>query len=364
MERCVGRHALAICVVGSLLAGCSSRRSLAETTLPLGVDSVSVRRFGMYSFGASGVAALPDGRVVIAEDERLHPLVLVDLFGRQPAKEFTPLEVAAAFAASGVTWLNDLEGITISPAGHLYATTSHALPRSGISLADRQLVVRFDLEGNRIVHAAASAALARAIAALDTGLAAAESRMTKTRGPSPGLNIEAIAWDPERNRLLIGLRGPLRNDRAIVVGFENPDEVFDLGAPPRLSGPYFLPLDGQGIRDMTWAPDLGAFLVVAGSSGMSAFGHSALWMWTGPGSAAPVHLRASVLDPLKPEGVALMTVRGHRIALFVCDDGVLDNKFYTGRVAINRGTPSRYVVLPMGILQRDNPDVQWMPQPN
>ncbi len=354
------RRSLALLLVAtSVIVSCGP----AQRTPPSGpppLDAVTVRRFGMYSFGASGVVQLPDGRIMIAEDESLHPLVIVDLFGNGRAWEFTPEEVRRAFGRHQVTLLNDLEGMTIDPRGHVYATTSHALPRNGIQTGDRQLVVRFDVRGDSLVNTNVFRGLEAALASLESSLADAERKLTKTRGPSPGLNIEGLAWDPRTNHLLFGLRGPLHNGRAIIIALENPDDVFERGAAPLLAQPVDLDLEGQGIRDISYDPDIGAFLVVAGASGMSAWGHAALWSWSG-GQAAPVHLRASVLDPLKPEGVSVATVAGQRVILFVCDDGTLDTKFFKGRAPTNRGTPSRYVVLPFTTLLRDNPGLPRSP---
>lgn len=354
-------HRLAAILAASVLA--LAQCSRPGTGLPPGppsLDRVTVSRFGMFSYGASGVATLPDGRILIAEDEKLHPLVIVDLFGSGRTKEFTPADVVAAFGA-GVAYLNDLEGITIDPRGHLYATSSHAVPRDGIQTPDRMLVVRFDVAGDSLTHALATSSLDGALATLDATIAGSIGRNPKTRWASPGLNIEGIAWDPRTSHLLFGLRGPLDKDQAQVVSMDNPDDVFERGATPVLSGPYLLGLEGQGIRDISYDEDLASFLVVAGASGMSAYGHAELWRWAGPGGPPPQKLRAPVLGPLKPEGVTAMTVRDQRLILFVCDDGWLDTKFFNGKARINEGIPSRYAVLPYAILQRDNPSLPRLP---
>ncbi len=335
-----------------LVVGCRAGPEVASG--PPGVDSVSVHRFGMYSFGASGVAQLSDGRIIIAEDERLHPLVIVDLFGTGAAREFLPPEVERVFGAAGVLSLNDLEGITRDSLGHFYATTSHAVPRSGTQTSNREEVVRFEVVGDSLVHPAVLRRLAEAIGALDGTLSGSLGRVTKTRGPSPGLNIEGIAWDFVHGNLLFGLRGPLEGGRALVVRLTNPNEVFG-GAAPVLSGPYPLDLEGQGIRDLTYDELSGGFLIVAGASGMSAWGHAALWWWSGDPGQQPMRLRVPILAGLKPEGVALVTVGARKVVLFVCDDGTLDSRFYKGKAGVNEGIPSRYAVLPYGLLTRDNP---------
>src|SRR5262249_10954885 len=66
---------------------------------------------------------------------------------------------------------------------------------------------------------------------------------------SQDLNIEALAATPEGG-LLIGLRGPLRDGRALLVPFNNPAAVVDDGAEPELGGAIPVDLRGGGFRSM------------------------------------------------------------------------------------------------------------------
>ncbi len=328
---------------------------------PPPVDQAVTRQFGMYSFGASGVAALPDGRVIIAEDERRHPLVAVDLFAAGTAHEFAESDIKSAFRRTGADALNDLEAITIDRRGRLYATTSHAVPRDGKQTDDRTWLVRFEVTGDALTNTSATASLGRALGELDAQLFEAIGRKVKTSDPAPGLSIEGLAWDPRTDRLLVGLRAPLRDGHSLVVSVDNPDEVFDIGARPKLSGPFQLDLDAQGIRDFTYDAELGGFVIVAGASGLSAYGHAEVWLWSGPGGSTAMKLRTPVLDDLKPEGVAALTVAGQRLLLFACDDGWLDGDFYGGRARINKGIPSHYAILPIAVLRADNPSLPPAP---
>jgi Protein of unknown function (DUF3616) len=228
--------------------------------------------------------------------------------------------------------------------------TSHALTSGGAESADRDLLVRFDLRGDTIANAVVAPSLKPQFARLHPTLAAAVEKRPKRKGN--GLNVEAVAWDPIHRRLLFGLRSPLVNGSAIVLALDNAPAVFEQGAAPVVSGPLLLPLEGDGIRDLTYDAEASRFLIVAGAARESYHAAASLWSWDGRSSAV-THLRAPVLVGVKPEGVALVDVRGHRALLLVCDDGFIDVGAPRGRR--RRGTPSRYVLIPYDTLRRWNP---------
>lgn len=343
----------AIAALGwTALVACSTRD---DARLPITATSsapdgrrTTIRRFGDFVFEASGVVQLGDGRILIAEDDQRHPLTVVDLFGNGAATELSRRDVARATRRPG---LDDLEGVTMDGAGRLYAMTSQALSRSGEERPERELLVRFEMNGDTIVNAVVVSTLKLALARLYPALAAAVEKRPKRQGA--GLNVEAIAWDPTSRRLLLGLRSPLVRDSAILVSFDNPDAVFDDGSPPKLRGPILLALDGEGIRDLTYDASLGGFLVVAGAPRKSRHGKAGLWLWRGD-SAPAVHLDVPAIATLNPEGVAVVTMHGRKALLLVCDDGRLDDAYYRGRSLQNRGTPSRYVVIPYDTLMTTN----------
>lgn len=320
-------------------------------------DSVAIGRFAMFSFAASGVARLTDGRVLIADDEALHPLVIVDFFATGAVREFLSDDIQSMFKPFGIKELNNLEALTSDRRGHLYLTTSHAISRLGEDKPDRKVMARLDVVGNDLRNVVVLRTLEEAIQKRGGPLAASIGQPAKTLGPPPGLNIEGLAWDPRSSRLVFGLRGPLVHDRALVFYMDNPDDVFDRGAEPRLSGPDSVDLHGSGIRDITFDSLTGGFLIVSGASGQSAFGSAGLWSWTGRAAEPARQLTVPALNGLKPEGIVATTVNGQPILFFVCDDGDLDSAFYRRHVPANRGMPSHYVVLPRSVLRRDN---SWM----
>ena len=96
----------------------------------------------------------------------------------------------------------------------------------------------------------------------------AELKGTETRLGDEVLNIEALAWDPTNQRLLLGLRAPVVNGEALII----PVKLADPAAPftrenLRVDGATLrLKLDGAGIRSMEFDDDAKAFRVVAGAA--------------------------------------------------------------------------------------------------
>jgi hypothetical protein len=131
------------------------------------------------------------------------------------------------------------------------------------------------------------------------------------------LNIEALAATPEGG-LLIGLREPLRNGRALLIPFKNPAAVVDYGAAPELGAAIPLDLKGGGFRSMELigsAPT--RYAIVAGPVEDSPDGFK-LFRWNG-GNEAPVEVRPLAFERFKPE--ALMLVPGKALVQLLSDDG-------------------------------------------
>ena len=75
---------------------------------PPEITKQTVARFNAPIYGASGVTQLPDGRVLVAEDEERHPFDIIDLFGSGAAHDYSEREIGRLLAEARIKALNDL----------------------------------------------------------------------------------------------------------------------------------------------------------------------------------------------------------------------------------------------------------------
>lgn len=285
---------------------------------------------GVYE--PSAIRQLPDGRFLVVEDEKAHPLSLVTL-DADGAVEAAALKPSLLQMFSSFWELDDLEGLAVDRAGFVYAVTSHSRDGDGDTKQSRERLVRFRIEGDRVVDPKVVDGLKQALTTAHPVLAAAARiRDVKADG---GLNIEAIEISPDQQRLLLGLRSPLRDGRALIAGIENPAALFESDEAPRIA-PWLeeLDLDGCGIRGLSYVPVLGAYLVIGGPASREA-GDFALWRWSGQRAAPARRLTVPGLRGLaKAEGLCPAIVGGLERIVIVSDDG-----------SRNAGRPAGHLVL-------------------
>lgn len=131
-----------------------------------------------------------------------------------------------------------------------------------------------------------------------------------------GLNIEGLAATAD-GKLLIGLRNPLAQQRALIIPLDNPDQVIS-GQRARFGEPFELNLGQRGIRSIE---RLGTgYLIVAGPTGDN--GSFTLFRWSGVRGDAPSQISAVELKDLRPEAL-LAIPGGNRVQLLSDDGGVV-----------------------------------------
>jgi hypothetical protein len=131
-----------------------------------------------------------------------------------------------------------------------------------------------------------------------------------------GLNIEGMTARPD-GAVLLGLRSPLHERRAVLVPFLNPDAVLEGRERARFDPPITLDLQGNGIRDVAWDAGRRIYVVLGGASGR---GHGrALYVWSGRDGEEPVPVDAMVPADFNAEAVLVDAATG-RVRVF-SDDG-------------------------------------------
>jgi len=142
-------------------------------------------------------------------------------------------------------------------------------------------------------------------------------------GAQGGLNIEGIAWDPINERLLLGLRSPQIGAQAVII----PLKLRDPHGPFRtenlkLDDVIVLPLEGQGVRDITYDQNLKDFLIISGAPETSPKTEFGLWLWNGQNGQDGAPNKIMSLDgDMKPEGITSVKINNHNYAFIVGDSG-------------------------------------------
>jgi len=298
---------------------CGMIAATVFATCPIATGADDARFDAVYE--SSGAATLPDGRVLVVDDEAGAPLHLmrIDRAGDEPAtSEQRRLQPPRNLRQR---WrlgrLDDLEGACSDAAGRVTVIGSHNL-QAGIDETDRRTVARFRVEGNRVSGIEVRRDLRTALLGDVPAIAAA---MREGGKHDRDLDIEGLACDTRRDRLLIGLRAPRLDERAIVVALANPDDWLGGGAEPALERTV-LDLDGGGIRAMAYdAVTDGLVLVSRDDTGKKK--RFKAWWQDAAGVSEPIRLKLDdkkMLDDV--EGVTVLEDARH--VLFVRDDGRRD----------------------------------------
>ena len=272
---------------------------------------------GLYE--PSAIVQLADGRFLIVEDEKDHPLSLVSLErnGTVESRHVTP----GFFEFDDGFWkLDDLEGLTLAPSGWIYAVTSQSLDGDGDAKKSREKLVRFRIKGDRVVDGRAVRGLKPALLAAHPALAAAARiRDVKSGG---GLNVEALEASPDGRCLWLGLRGPVLDQRAILACIENPSAIFDTNETPRIAPRLeTLDLGGQGVRGLSYVPSLGGYLLIAGPVGPEE-GSFRLWFWNSETGSPARRVRLPGVTGIEhAEGICPAVLDGRPCLVIVSDDG-------------------------------------------
>ncbi|NND91963.1 MAG: hypothetical protein HKN42_13975 [Granulosicoccus sp.] len=202
----------------------------------------------------SGIVPLPDGRFLVVEDESARALRLISGSDGNPLTGFDVESSVAMPEKMQERWklamLDDLEGAAHDRSHRLYVVSSHddQLP---YWVSRRQKLLRFSIRDGRIADVSVKLTLRRDLLASYPRLADAVRPNRKTK--ESGLSVEALAYDRRREVLLIGLRSPLVNDKAIIVRLLNPDAYLGEGVEPEFEPDLWtLDLDKGGLRAMAY----------------------------------------------------------------------------------------------------------------
>lgn len=275
-----------------------------------GAASAQDRHEGLCD--ASAAVALDAQHFIVADDER-NTLVI---YRRGDARRSGDVDLGKFLKAKKES---DLEGAA-RVGGRIYWIASHARNSAGELREDRHRFFATHIRGSRVAPVGrpytrllADLLATPAFAALK--LDDASRRAAEADG---GFNIEGLAAAADGS-LLIGLRNPVPQGKAIVVPLLNPAELVDGKGPARFGAAIRLDLGGRGVRSLERVGS--GYLIAAGPTGDE--GTFAVYRWSGRAGDTPSPLMLD-LGTLRPE--ALFAWPDGRVTLLSDDGGVMVDK--------------------------------------
>ncbi|MFY9620383.1 MAG: DUF3616 domain-containing protein [Pyrinomonadaceae bacterium] len=265
--------------------------------------------FSGGKFDASGVADVPASDGILFVDNGREGQVFwmeLDQKGKQ---------VGSINGLNLGVNIEDLEGITTDGTS-FYVASSQSRPKA---IATEGLVrFKFDRRSHSIRDAESISGLKKFLV---ENVAELRQQAEKT-GKDGGLNIEGLAWDARRGRLLLGLRSPIVDGHALIVPLRLRDQrgAFSLdNMEVENSRAIRLPLGGVGIRSIEYDVRAKVFRVISGAAENQDQIDFVLWEWNGDEQQPIVHETKRFEKSLKPEGVARATAGGRDFLVIVFD---------------------------------------------
>ena len=213
----------------------------------------------------------------------------------------------------------DLEGAA-RVGNRIYWISSHARNSAGALRTDRHRFFATEIRRQTVEpvgkpYLALLADLLAAPGLAPLQLADAAGRAAEADG---GFNIEGLAAALDGS-LLIGLRNPIPQGKALVIPLLNPSELVAGKGPARFGSAIRLDLGGRGVRAIERVGN--GYLIAAGPPGDE--GTFALFRWSGRAGDAPTPVRFD-LRTLRPE--ALFAWPNGQVTLLSDDGGVMVGK--------------------------------------
>ena len=299
-------------------------------TLPSIIPSMQVRkqtaelaRQGVHAlkgiYEPSAVQRLPDGRLLVAEDEHSHAFSIVsfDKSGNMVEDEAVDTRIIRGFKRK----IGDLEGLALDDEGYVYAVTSHSRTREGLRRPEREHLMRFRIQDNDVRELASFDNLTDVLENSEQ-LHAMLTAKVGAKVDFSTINIEGLAFDPNTKRLLLGFRKPEFNQKAIVAYIGNPKEVFTRKAQPEFVDVAVFDIKGGGIRSLNYDPVLKTFIMTNEVKDEEGNKSSQLWTWSGSPDTQPKAVEVPHLRHMtNVEAIDSVVINGQPRIIMMSDEG-------------------------------------------
>jgi len=262
-------------------------------------------------FEPSGAATMPDGKILIVEDEsNSHSLKLLEIEGDNSVTEIGNLYIPQKIKSFFKKEIEDLEAITVDK-NRVYAITSHSLTKTGKRKKSREKFIMFTYLDGTIkdfkIYSQLKEQLYKAFPKIFKNDIFAFNSM----------NIEGLSIESETGAVLLAFRAPLLGSDAFLIEIKNPKEIFLTQEKPQFSQPIRLNLNGLGIRDISYDNQKKGYWIIAGGS-KSREVKFELWFWD------KLNKKLSYVenqpDMGYAEGVTLINKESKKPALFIVED--------------------------------------------
>ncbi len=271
------------------------------------------------TYEPSAVQQLQDGRLLVVEDEPARAFNILSIAQDGSLVEDEALD--ARLLRSFKRKLSDVEALAMDNEGYVYASTSHTPNKDGERKADRELMIRFKIVGNELRELSYYSDLLNALTA-DENL---QKRVEGAIGSSvdfSATNIEGIAYDKKNDRLLLGFREPVVDDKTMIIAIANPKDIFTDKAVPHFSELVFLDMQGGGIRGFTYDAVKDTYLITNEVVGNNGKYRSQVWTWNGDPDVNPQPVNIPGLQYLKNvEAVDSIVIDDKPYIIFMSDEG-------------------------------------------
>jgi pSer/pThr/pTyr-binding forkhead associated (FHA) protein len=265
-------------------------------------------------FEASGVVQVPGtGGVYFVDDSRPGEILwmALDESGRQSGP-IKPIEFGASVA--------DPEGITYG-GSFFYLVGSQSHTEQG----ERNALVRFAVDPVKQVVLGKADVMSGLRDFLIANVPELKA-VADVKGNDGGVDVEGIAYDATNDRLLLGLRSPLKSGKALIVPIKLRDPRGSFSTenvlPP--SPAIEVQLGGLGIRDIEFDLRSNSYFIIAGSPVHGEGPSFSLWEWNGGADQLNADSNPREITKLdakmKPEGVTHAKIGGKDF-VFIVGDG-------------------------------------------
>ena len=219
-----------------------------------------------------------------------------------------------------------MEALARDDEGFIYALTSHSRNKKGQRSPDREHMLRFKIQNGEVLGLTSYDDLTQVLET-DTKLHDLIRERTSAEVSFEEINIEGMAFDPVKKRLVLGFRDPEFNNMALVAFIANPKEVFEHNAKPEFDEVAVIDIAGGGIRSLNYDPILKTYIIANEVKDEAGERFSQLWTWSGKHSDEPQKITLPNLQHIKNvEAVDSITVNGKPRLIVMGDEGNASKK--------------------------------------